>query len=54
MSDKLRMVCCSRMIHAYWLINYEFLFVSFFKGHADEITAMRHTGFPTDQKFLEW
>jgi len=27
---------------------------SFFKGHADEITAMRHTGFPTDQKFLEW
>jgi len=27
---------------------------SFFKGHADEITAMRYTGFPTDQKFLEW
>nr|XP_058947418.1 cholesterol 24-hydroxylase-like isoform X1 [Pocillopora verrucosa] len=27
---------------------------SFFKGHADEISSMRHTGYPTDQKFLEW
>ncbi|KAJ7378490.1 hypothetical protein OS493_023025 [Desmophyllum pertusum] len=27
---------------------------SFFKGHADEITEMRHKGYPTDQKFLEW
>lgn len=27
---------------------------SFFKGHADEITEMRHKGFPTDHKFLEW
>ncbi|XP_078374651.1 cholesterol 24-hydroxylase-like isoform X1 [Oculina patagonica] len=27
---------------------------SFFKGHADEITAMRHKGYPTDHKFLEW
>ncbi|XP_022793241.1 cholesterol 24-hydroxylase-like isoform X2 [Stylophora pistillata] len=27
---------------------------SFFKGHADQISAMRHTGYPTDQKFLEW
>jgi len=27
---------------------------SFFKGHADEISQMRHKGFPTDHKFLEW
>lgn len=33
---------------------YGFFSVSFFKGHADEITSMRHTGSPTDQKFLEW
>ena len=33
---------------------YKFIAVSFFKGHADEISSMRHTGYPTDQKFLEW
>ena len=34
--------------------DWSFVSESFFKGHADEITEMRHKGFPTDHKFLEW
>ena len=53
MPDKLRMVGHNMILQWYWLIMSS-IFVSFFKGHADEMTAMRDTGFPTDQKFLEW